>query len=129
MIELMVVVAIIGILAAIAIPQYSEFRTRSFNATAVTDLRNIMTAEEALYAGIQTYTNLAVTKGPQSNLTSLPGATLALNICARVTSATALGFNAQAEHLAGDITYTGDLSYDLTEASKALKVYTLGCVP
>jgi type IV pilus assembly protein PilA len=49
LIELMIVIAIIGILAAIAIPQFSAYRVRSFNAAAESDLRNLSTAQEAYY--------------------------------------------------------------------------------
>jgi prepilin-type N-terminal cleavage/methylation domain-containing protein len=47
LVELMIVVAIIGILAAIAIPQFAAYRIRGFNTAALSDIKNLSTAEAA----------------------------------------------------------------------------------
>jgi type IV pilus assembly protein PilA len=57
LIELMIVIAIIGILAAIAIPQFNSYRSRSYNAGALSDMKNIQTALEAYYVDHQHYPN------------------------------------------------------------------------
>ncbi len=49
LIELLIVVAIIGILAAIAIPQFSSYRQKAFNAAAQSDLKTIKTSLEGFY--------------------------------------------------------------------------------
>ena len=63
LVELLIVVAIIGILAAIAIPQFSVYRTRSYNATAMSDLRNVRTSEENLFADNGSYVPAALGTG------------------------------------------------------------------
>lgn len=47
LVELMIVVAIIGILAAIALPQFSLFRTKAYNSAAFSDMVNFRTSLEA----------------------------------------------------------------------------------
>lgn len=66
LIELMIVVAIIGILAAIAIPQFAAYRMRAFNASAESDVRNVKTAEEVLMGDSYVY-------GSSQEKAKLPG--------------------------------------------------------
>lgn len=50
LIELLIVVVIIGILAAIAIPKFAATKDKAKLASVKTDLRNIMTAQEAYFS-------------------------------------------------------------------------------
>ncbi|MDX8414209.1 MAG: prepilin-type N-terminal cleavage/methylation domain-containing protein [Mariprofundales bacterium] len=73
LIELMIVVAIIGILAAIAIPQFSEFKKKAQNAKAISDLGSITTAEEVKYNEDNTYDAVSVADAAAN--TTIAGAT------------------------------------------------------
>ena len=55
LIELMVVVLIIAILIAIAIPQFIGARARANDRATQSDLRNGLTAEKTVYTDTQTY--------------------------------------------------------------------------
>jgi len=55
LIELLIVVAIIGILAAIAIPQFASYRQKAYNSAAMSDLKNLKTGMEAYNADNQEY--------------------------------------------------------------------------
>jgi prepilin-type N-terminal cleavage/methylation domain-containing protein len=55
LIELLIVVVIIGILAAIAIPKFAATKDKAKLASVKTDLRNMMTAQEAYFSDYSTY--------------------------------------------------------------------------
>ena len=61
LIELMIVVAIIGILAAIAIPNFLQFQLRSKTGEAKTNIAAIRTAEEGYFAEFNNYVLSAAT--------------------------------------------------------------------
>jgi type IV pilus assembly protein PilA len=62
LIELLIVVAIIGILAAIAIPQFAAYREKAYNSASNSDLKNFKTGMEAFNADAQTYPNFLYQK-------------------------------------------------------------------
>jgi len=100
LIELMIVVAIIGILAAIAIPQFSAYRTRSFNSAAEADIRNAATAQEAYYVDNQTYVNT-----PSSLIGSNYGFYTTMDVSIS-GAAGATQYTMTAVHSSGNKTYT-----------------------
>jgi len=101
LIELMIVIAIIAILAAIAIPQLSVHRTRSYNTAATSDLKNAAIAQEAYYVDNRRYTNTI------SNLTASPyNLFISQRINIAVSSATNEAYLMTAYHSTGNKTYT-----------------------
>jgi len=61
LIELMVVVLIIAVLVAIAIPSFLGFRNRAQDRSAQADLRNTLLAEKAVWVDTGAYTELEAT--------------------------------------------------------------------
>jgi len=57
LIELLIVVVIIGILAAIAIPKFASTKQKAYTASMKTDLRNLVTAQEAYFSNASAYAN------------------------------------------------------------------------
>ncbi|MBM4243465.1 MAG: prepilin-type N-terminal cleavage/methylation domain-containing protein [Deltaproteobacteria bacterium] len=98
LVELLVVVAIIGILAAIAIPAFSAYRQNGYDGRASSDLRNLATAEEAYFAS-----NASCATDPTilTGFRQSPGVTLAI-------SAASTTFSASAYHADGKASFNWD---------------------
>jgi type IV pilus assembly protein PilE len=93
LIELLVVVLIIGVLASIAIPRYANVKTKTNVTTLKTDLRNLVTSQEAYLAGAGTYYNGPV---PAAAL----GFTASSGVTLTITEGATAGWAATATHAA-----------------------------
>jgi len=89
LIELMVVIVVIGLLAAIAGPQLNAARERTYLGVMVSDLRNFATAEESYFYDFATYTS------DPTQITS-HGFQTSANVTLTVNEATVSGWSATA---------------------------------
>ena len=106
LVELLVGIAIIGILAATAAQNYLGIRKRGFDSRALSDLRNVVGAEEAYFAEYQKYKNCT-----DSACSTLPGVvSLSEGVTIGIAS-TNSGFLGSASHpLGSGLTYNWDSS-------------------
>jgi len=113
LIELMIVVAIIGILAAIAIPQFAAYRVRAFNSAAQSDLKAAQTSYEVFFNDELEYPSAVAVTNAASIALPLDGAATSttINTSAGVSFGSTSGTNQQSygaatKHLSGDNIYT-----------------------
>ncbi|MBW1696894.1 MAG: prepilin-type N-terminal cleavage/methylation domain-containing protein [Deltaproteobacteria bacterium] len=107
LIELMIVIAIIGILAAIAIPNFISYRKRGYDSAANADIKNAYTAAQAYFSD---YPDGTVT----TSILTAYGFKSTSNVTLTVVTGTQSGLEMTATHTSGDKTYTIDEDGDIT---------------
>jgi len=103
LLELLVVVAILGILVAAALPRFAEFRAAANDSRAQQDLRNLAAAEELFRATSPTYAD---------DTALLSGFAPSEGVDVALESASETGFVATASHPAGSRDFRWDSSAD-----------------
>ncbi len=116
LIELLTTVVIIGLLAAIALPRFSNTKEKAAIAAMKSDLRNLAAAEETYFADYLQYS---------TSLTAID-ARLSENVTVTIPVAVVGGWRATATHASSGVTcelYTGTA----TGASTATAGGVLAC--
>ena len=63
MVELLIVIVILGVLAALAAPRFETSKRKTFVTSMVSDLRSIVTTAESYFAQAGTYVNYQAPAG------------------------------------------------------------------
>ena len=108
MVELMVVVAILGVLVAIAIPEFAGRQGKAYDARVMQDARNAATAEEAYFDDNSAYF--------VGDCTGRPGVSLSPDGTCRatVTSGASFSIETSQPRASRPCTWTSDASPNMS---------------
>ncbi|MBI4829680.1 MAG: prepilin-type N-terminal cleavage/methylation domain-containing protein [Nitrospinae bacterium] len=99
LVELLIVVAIIGILAAIAIPAFAAYREKAYCAAIKSDVANLSISEEAYFIKNAAYT---------SDFSGMPDFDRSAGVTIMVNNATTQAWDASGSHSNCPFSYNWD---------------------